>query len=209
MRSIIFLALFFVLFSTYSQTSNKSTLEFHFGWAKHGTGDINGFLYGAQYQQAFGKKTYWVIGFEGTFHDNPLGDVLFFENEGQTFDSTIRFVTAGMQLVTGIKYHFIENNKYSFGIYALPLFRYQATSINDLIDTEFPVGTGLPIPVRILINENPSRTFSFGGALRINYNYTFNKNKGLYLGLLAGFQIDTNGDTITNTGLTFGKRFNF
>ncbi len=207
MRNLVFLILFCVVFSTYSQTSNKSTLEFSFGWAKHGTGDIGGFIYGAQYQQSFGEKIYWVVGFEGTFHDDPNGNQLFFEVEGERFDSTIRFVTAGMQLVTGIKYNFFENKESTFGVYALPVFRYQATSINDLIDIEFPVITGLPVPVRIILNEEPSRTFSVGGAIRLNYNHTF--KKGLYLGILTGFQADTNGDTVINAGLTFGKRFNF
>ncbi|MCF6347682.1 MAG: hypothetical protein L3J20_05195 [Flavobacteriaceae bacterium] len=207
MRNLIIVILFFIVLSTHSQESKKSTLEFHFGRAKHGTGDIDGFLYGVQYQQAFGKKIYWVGGFEGTFHDAPNGDSLFFEYEGETFDSTIRFVTAGMQLVAGIKYNFLENKNHTFGIYALPLLRYQATSINDIIDTLYPIITDVPVPVRIIINEEPSRTLSFGGALRFNYNYTF--NKGLYLGVLAGFQTDTNGDTMLNAGLTFGKRFNF
>ncbi|MDX5584537.1 MAG: hypothetical protein QNK20_06320 [Aureibaculum sp.] len=207
MKYTLVVSLFFTFFLGHSQEPNKSTIEFSFGWAKNGTGDINGFLYGAQYQQSFSKKVYWVVGFEGTFHDNPLGDQLFFELDGEKFDSTIRFVTAGMQLATGIKYNFSENDKSTFGIYVLPILRYQSTSINDIISTEYPIGTGLPIPVRILINEEPSRTLSFGGALRLNYNYIF--NKGLYLGILAGFQTDTNGDSMINAGLTFGKRFNF
>jgi len=150
---------------------------------------------------------YWLVGFEGTFHDDPAGDQLFFEVEGETIDGTIRFVTAGMQFVTCIKYNFLENYKNTFGIYILPLLRYQATSINDVIITVYPILTDLPIPVRVLENSEPSRTLSVGGAIRFNYNYTF--NKGLYLGVLTGFQTDTNGDTIINAGLTFGKRFNF
>jgi len=200
MRKLTTLLLLSIIFSASSQTTKISNLEFNFGWAKIGTGDINGFLYGAQYHQSFGKKIYWVVGFEGTFHDDPTGNQLFFELEGERFDSTI-------QLVTGIKYNFMENSTHTFGVYALPLLRYQATSINDLVDTLFPPITDLPFPVRVLINEEPSRTLSVGGTIRFNYNYTFNKD--LYLGLLAGFQTDTNGDTMINAGVTFGKRFNF
>lgn len=205
-----FLFIFSILFVTSifsQQTTKKSNLEAHFNWARHGTGDINGFLYGVNYQQNFGKKIYWVVGFEGTFHDDPQGVPLSFEYQGKTFNSDIRYVIAGMQLIGGVKYNLIQSDKHSVGVSIFTLLRYQADSINDVIVTSYPANTNLPIPVRILINEEPSRTFAVGGIIRLHYSYTFGKN--FYAGIQAGFQADTNEDNIIQAGLKFGKTFNW
>ncbi|MCB0459371.1 MAG: hypothetical protein KDC74_05050 [Flavobacteriaceae bacterium] len=207
MKYIILLLSIFYVNILIGQKEHKSSIEMSFGWAKHGTGDISGVLYGFQYHQSFGKNIYWVAGLEGTLHHDPNGDMLFFEYEGVTFDSTIRFVTSGIQLVGGIKYNFAEGNKHTFGIYLLPFLRYQVTSINNNILTEYPASTGLPFPVRVIWNNEPSKTISPGGAVRLNYKYQF--NKGFYFGTIAGIQTDTNGDTMVEAGLTFGKSFSW
>lgn len=207
MKKLILLSFIFIISIAYSQTTKKSKLEAHFNWARHGTGDMNGFLYGINYQQSFGKKVYWVVGFEGTFHDDPDGIPLTFESEGVTYNSDIRYVIAGMQLVGGIKYNVLQNTKHSLGVSVLSLLRYQANSMNDLVITSYPAATDLPVPVRILINEEPARTFAVGGIIRLHYNYTFGKN--FYTGIQAGFQADTNEDNVIQAGLKFGKTFNW
>lgn len=189
----------------YSQDNSTSYVDFSFGGSYTGTGDASGFHYGFTFGKALSKKLFWQIGFEGTLHDQP-DFLLFYEDaEGNTFDGSLHTVTAGFQVISGLKYNFLQTSNHEFGLALLPMIRYQATSISDIVDTLFPPITDLPFPVRNLIRLNSGRSVSVGISTRIQYRYIFENN--LYLGLNGAFQTDTKGDNISSYFLSFGKKF--
>ena len=184
---------------------NQSSIEFNFGRNIHGSGDISGYQYGFVYTDVISNRFYWFLGFEGTLNDDADFPLTFEDTEGNVFDSTLHTVIAGFQLAGGIRYNIFQNKNHNFGISVGPVFRYQASSLNDDVSTLFPVITMLPAPVRIIINNEPARTFAVGGTLRLHYSYKIN-NKS-FISIHGGFQGDTNGDTIPNLSLGFGKSF--
>lgn len=189
----------------HGQNELKSYIEFSFGPSIHGTGDTPGYHYGINYGQQLSKKMYWQFGFEGTLNDTAEIPLFYEQSNGERVDATLHTVTAGFQVVTGIKYNLIQTDSQQFGLSILPLARYQATSLMDINSVLFPGGTGLPIPVRNSIRFSPGRTFTAGASIRLNYNFQFGNN--FYLGLLGAAQTDLNSDTITYLGLVLGKKF--
>ena len=141
------------------------------------------------------------MGFEGTLNDSPYTPLFYELSDGERVDATLHTVTSGFQIVTGIRYNFIQTTTQRFALSILPLFRYQATSLMDLDSVLFPVGTDLPYPVRSSIRFSPARTFAVGASLRLNYNFQIGDS--FYLGLFGAVQFDSNRDTIPYFGLVF------
>ncbi len=199
---ILFLLPFYVL---QGQSESKPYVEFSFGRSIHGTGDTPGYHYGFSFGQEFSRKFYWQLGFEGTLNDSP-DFLLFYElRDGERVDASLHTVTAGFQIVGGIKYNFVETSTQQLGLAILPLLRYQATSLSDINSVLFPGATGLPIPLRNSVRFSSGRTFSVGASLRLSY--TVHMGNTYYLGMLGAVQWDTNGDSLPHFGLVFGKRF--
>lgn len=207
MNKILFFILVLSLFgfTLQGQDVKKSFIQFNFGIGTHGSGDIAGYQYGISYAQEFRKKLYLQVGFDGSLHDTSEVQLFFEDDRGNSFDSTLHSVTAGFQLMAGLKYNIIESNSHEFGLSLLPFFRYQATSLNDMVDTLFPPITDLPVPVRVIIRTDPARTTAVGGSLRLAYQY--NLENSFFVGFIGAFQGDTNGDIISNVSLKFGKFF--
>ncbi len=204
-KNLFFLSYLLLSTGLAAQNKNSVFLELSFGRSLHGTGDTSGYHYGFTYGQSFSKKFYWQLGLEGTLND-VLDFPLFYQDDlGNRFDASLHTVTAGFQVVSGIKYNLVQSSNHEVGIALLPVFRYQATSLSDLYDTLFPPLTGLPIPVRNIVRISPGRTFTVGASLRLQYRYVFENN--LSLGINGAFQSDTNGDTLPSYFITFGKRF--
>ena len=205
-RSLIFTLLIVPLSVLRGQNEPKSYLEFSFGRGVHGTGDTPGFHYGFSYGQEFKRKLYWQLGFEGTLNDSP-DFFLFYElTNGERVDASLHTLTAGYQLVTGIKYNFFQSDIHQFGVALLPIFRLSShIPLAMYIATLFPAITGLPIPVRDIVRFSPGRTFAVGASLRLHYN--FHIGNKFHLGLLGALQADTNGDTISHYGLVLDRKF--
>lgn len=188
-----------------TNSENNSSLIFNLGRSFNGTGDISGFQYGFTFARSLGKRTYWSVGFEGTLHDDENINYIFDDGQGNSFEGKDRFVTGGLQLVGCFGYDFIKNNSNAFGLSLGPLIRYQSSSIPDIKSTYFPIVTELPFLVEYNEYTSSFRTISLGAVLKLNYYYTFDSN--YLLGVTAGLQTDTNGDTISYVSLGFGKRF--
>ncbi len=188
-----------------SQNNNMAFLEASFGRSIHGSGDTPGYHYGFAYGQEFSRKLFWQIGFEGTLNDSPDFLLTYQDPQGKVHDASLHTVTAGFQIVPGIKYNFVQSDYHQFGISVLSVFRYQATSLSDFYITLYPALTNLPVPVRDITRIEPGRTFAVGGSLRVNYQYNFGKD--FFVGVMGAFQIDTNGDTLPHYSLRFGKIF--
>ncbi len=183
---------------------SKNHLQLLAGTSFNGTGDIRGFAYNTEYGRSFKKKVSWYAGIGGTIHDK-VQPIFFTNQSGELIDASVRATTAGFQVEGLLAYSFIKTEEHDFLVRIGPLFRYQSTSYWDALGVFPPAGTGLPFPVVSFINISSQRTFAFGGTGQIGYNFTIN-NK-ISLGVLAGLQTDTNGDTITQLSLSIGRRF--
>lgn len=208
MKTFISILVFLVCsLLTYSQKTNQTTnkhVQFNIGKSFHGTGDMRGVAFNFMYTHYFTKKLSWNIDFGATIHDDS--DPLYYTTpSGFGADGTIRYTTAGIQSSFGLGYSFLKIKENELGIKLNGLFRYQTTSIPDVLTILYPAGTGLPIPVVYFEQYEPARTVSIGAIGSLYYNYTFSKN--ISIGLLGNFQLDTNGDVLSQLGITVGKKF--
>ena len=112
---------------------------------------------------------------------------------------------AGLQIAGHIGYSIVRNIRNELQVKLGGLFRYQSSSLPYSITILYPAITNLDFPVIVFDNVGPLRTFVPGASIQIRYNYTFN-NK-LTLGILGGFQADTEGDNISQISITAGFRF--
>lgn len=173
------------------------------GQSKHGTGDIKGIAFNTFYQKKLRKNLSLVVTFGGTLHDDSR-ELFYASPTGEDIDGSIRYVTGGIQSTVGINYSFIQTFRSDFYVGLNALFRYQATSYYDVVTILYPIVTDLPIPVIYFENLSPARTFTVGGTTRLGYNYLLNNR--FVLGIYGDFQIDFNGDVLSQIGILIGKR---
>ncbi|NJL13217.1 MAG: hypothetical protein HC913_09605 [Microscillaceae bacterium] len=203
-KVILVLAAIYLSYSSAAQELPKRMANFHIGRTMHGSGDIMGVSLGFTYNHYFTKRISGFTDFGFSIHDGS--EPIFYENrEGRLVNGSILYTTAGIQQNIGVMYSFVRTRRHELQTRLSGVFRYQSTSLFDSAETLYPPITGLPFPVTVFVNELPPRTFAVGAALGLGYNYSFGEKYSL--GLLANFQIDSNGDTIAGYFLTSGYRF--
>jgi hypothetical protein len=182
----------------------KMSIQFDIGLGKNGTGDMSGFQINTEVKKYFRKKKSFSLGIGATIHDgsNPL---TFTDATGKSFDGSLRYNTDGLQLTGKFGLSFIRNTHNDLGLQIGGLLRYQSTSYPDDVTVYYQGVTGLPFPVTVIINNFPQKTYAFGGIVQLYYNYTLNEK--IYIGTNAAFQVDTNGDVITQLNLSCGMKF--
>ncbi len=203
----IFITLFLLLVSKsiFSQTKTPTQkVQVIFGRSSHGTGDMRGISFATEYENYFKNKFSWAIALGGTIHDG-FEPLFYADTRGRAIDGSIRYTTAGLQISSHFGYDFIRTIKHEFQFKAGGLLRYQSSSYFDELQINYPTGTGFPVPVIILENKTPQKTYTAGASFQLLYHYTFKNN--LCIGILGGFQLDTNGDNISQLSLIIGKRF--
>lgn len=205
MKGLILLLLLIAPWVLFAQAKfPNEQLQVIAGPSNHETGDMRGVIFTTEYIHYFKKHLSWTVALGGTIHDGSIP--LFFNNQnGNSVDGSIRYTTAGMQTTSHFGYSFIRTSRHELEIKAGALLRYQSSSYYDQVSISYPLATGLPMPVISFENKTPQRTYAFGGSSQIVYNYTI--NQGISFGIQAGFQTDTNGDTITQAAVTIGKQF--
>lgn len=202
-----FFGSFLLLSNLMWSQSDKSTnnhLNLSFGRSKHFSGDITGIIFSTEFSKKIKQRVSYSIALTGTIHDGE--DRLYFSAfSGQQINGSIRYVTAGVQVSSHLGYHFINTTKSDFQLRFGPLLRYQSSSLPDAVTILYEPITGLPIPVIYFEQYEPQRIFSTGGSLQLRYDYTFNKK--IAIGILGGFQIDSNEDNIAQVAFSVGRRF--
>jgi hypothetical protein len=200
---------FFFLFSLplFSQKVKDSHhIQLSAGRSFNGSGDIRGFVFSSQYSQYFQKekKLCWILDLSGTIHDGNL-PVFFNDANNDEIDGSIRYTVAGVQLTGYAGYSFLGNIDHEIQLRLGILFRYQSSSLPDDYSILYPAFTNLPYPVVVFNNTNPQRTFAPGGSIQLHYNY--NVTDKISVGILTGFQADTEGDNLSHISLSTGFRF--
>ncbi len=198
----------FLLLSAYGNAQSaplpQQHLFFIIGKSKHGTGDIRGLFFTTEYSKRFRDRLSYSVGISGTINDRE-DKRTFSAPDGSTIDGSIRDAIAGFQISNHLGYHFIKNSSHNFQVRLGALLRYQTISFADATTTLYPPITGLPIPVIYFENTSPQRTYTIGATTQIRYDFIIHKSTTL--GLLGGFQTDTNGDVISQVSLSIGKTF--
>jgi hypothetical protein len=205
MTKYYLLLLLFVGNNAISQTvSNKRQIELIVGRSVHGTGDTRGLNFSVEYSKYFKKRLNWSASIGGTIHDGVYP--IFFEYPaGVQNDGSIRYTTAGLQVLAHLGYNFIKSSRHELLFRLGSALRYQSSSYWDVFSVLYPPITGLAYPVVVFENSTPQRTFAVGGTTQIKYSYTTSRH--ISLGIFGGFQFDSNGDTISHLSFTIGKRF--
>lgn len=207
-----FLFIFFLLivakvsFSQKNQAPNfEHLLNISIGSSFHGSGDMRGVIINTEYFKNLKKHIGLSFSLGGTLHDGTY-PLFFIAPTGQNIDGSIRYTTGGLQFASHLGYDLIKTRKHQFQLRAGGLLRYQSSSPNRELIIFYPAaGTGLPVPAIVFNNATPQRTFSIGASAQLFYNYTINDK--FAIGLLAGFQTDSNGDVIRQSCISVGRRF--
>ncbi|MBC7886322.1 MAG: hypothetical protein H7Z13_00425 [Ferruginibacter sp.] len=175
------------------------------GYSRHGSGDYKGIVFGADYIKYLSKRTSLDFNFKAMINDGRDLIIVTNNTNGTQTDASVRFTAAGVQVGVNGGYSIIRNRRHELMISLGGFGRYQSSSNgDDGYQIYEPLRTGQPTVLIGYDNRTPQRVYSLGGIFQFHYNFTFN-NK-VYIGLVPGFQTDTNGDAIPHLALTVGRR---
>jgi hypothetical protein len=190
-------ALVFLFLQAYAQPSADlpgNSLQFHLGVSQHGTDNVAGASFSAEYSHYFRRKVS-VTGFVGTTIHDGKSLVNYWNSDGEIDETEVNFTTAGLQSGITLGYDLLSGHRHclqgSLGI----LIRYQTTSNPDIIG----LATTFPYPEY----EFPARSVSLGGVTALTYTYTF--GNGCFFGVRGWLQYDSNDDAISAFSLLVGK----
>ena len=207
LKHLILLILTFTQLGIFAQNKPempKMSIQFDIGIGKNGTGDMNGFQINTELKKYFRKKMSFAVGIGATIHDGFRSNI-YTNTRGERVDGSLRYNSDGLQATTKLGLSFIRNQKSDLGMQIGSIFRYQSSSYPDEVGIYYPSLTGFPFTVIDIIHLDPQRIFAIGGIIQPYYNYALNEK--IYIGANAAFQIDTNGDAISQLNLTCGMKF--
>lgn len=176
------------------------------GYSKHGSGDMRGIVFGAEYAKYISRRVSLNYYFRGSINNETHRITLNNTVSGHYQDASQKYTTAGIQAGLNIRNSFIRTKKHELLLSLGGFGRYQSSSNPGgySIYTTSAV-TGIPTLLLGHYNNTPQKTYAAGGLLQLQYNFTFNKS--IVVGLAPGFQTDTNGDVLLQGVLVIGKRF--
>ena len=195
MKLIIILSIFFISQKIFSQTKQ---IELIAGRSINFTGDMRGYGFSVGYKKYFKKKLKLYASLGSSIHDGDFP--IFYEYPaGNKVDGSIRYTTAGFQGIYSIGYNFLNSTSNELIFKLGGLLRYQSTSYFDNVVVIYPLLSNLPIPVVIFRNRTPQKTIAIGIIPEISYNFPLNKK--INMGIVASYQLDSNGDNISQFSL--------
>lgn len=203
MKILYFLTLLLIQLHSYGQKQDEM-LSITAGPSFHGSGDMRGLNFSFEYRKYFRKKLYYAIDITGHIHNDQY-HIFFTTPDGVDHDGSVRTTVAGLQLGGGIGYNLIRTSHHDLSFKTSAFYRYQSSSLYDVITVLYEPATGLPFPVVILQHKESQKKFSPGINLQLSYRY--NVSKKYSIGIAGSFQFDTNEDNIMNGGLSIGRRF--
>jgi hypothetical protein len=191
------------LFRLSAQAQNKQQISIDLNRSFHGTGDMRGLGFTAEYGNYIGKRVELTAGIGANVHHDAF--TLLLTQFGQTVDASYRMVTGGLQLNGQVNYAPLQSKAHELKLGAGPVVRYQSSSASGGYGITFPPAINYPEPVFTFRQVEDQNILTVGYLVAVSYAYTF---RGKFLiGAKASFQNDTNSDVITQYGLRIGKRF--
>jgi hypothetical protein len=185
--------------------AQKNNISVSAGISLNGTGDTKGLIYSTEYSKYIKKSKFlWSTSFGGTIHDGSF-PILYEYPTGVQNDGSVNYTIAGFQTAFYIGKNFLRNDSKEFIVKIGAVARYQSSSYWDVLNVLYPPLTGLPYPVVVFENSTPQKTVAIGVSSQIGYSVVISNN--FTLGIIGGFQFDTQGDNLSYLTVKFGKRF--
>ncbi len=188
-----------------AQKNLKNNFNLYFGRSFHGTGDLSGICFTAEYGHFVDRKLEISGNITSTMHWGSFG--LFLNSPSQSYDASLRYGTAGLQAGGKLGFAFLNQPNHILKAQGGSFVRYQSSSLPGQYGVTFPPAINYPEPVFTFRHEERQNIFTVGYT--VGLSYAFVTTRQWMLGAKAGFQNDTNGDVITYYGIVFGKRLSF
>jgi len=207
MKRILFILIPLLISSADSiaQKNSGNSMQLYFARSFHGTGDLSGIHFSAEYGHFFKKRLEISGNITSTIHWGSFA--LFVTNQFGTFDESFRYGIAGIQAGSKLGYTILNFQHHSLKVQGGSFIRFQSSSLPDVYGVTFPPAINYPEPVFTFRHEEKQNIFTIGYVAELSYVFITNKN--LLLGIKAGFQNDTNADVISYYGVFIGKKIRF
>lgn len=185
--------------------SNDQSIQLIGGYSRHGSGDMKGIVFGTAYTSYLTKKLSLSYNMRATINSSKDEFIVNNAAAGTRTDASIRYTTAGVQLGVDLGWSILKSERHDLKLSLGAFGRYQSASNgSDGYSTYNPQTTGVPTILIGYDNRTPQETFAIGAIFQFQYLYAFGDK--VYIGILPGFQTDTNGDAIPQFAFTIGKR---
>jgi len=183
----------------------QRSIQISGGYNRHGSGDLPGVGYGAEYVKYFSKGFSLNINLRGTINSD-VHKFTVTDANGYKEDNSLRFTTAGVQLGTDAGFSFLRTQRHELMVTLGAFVRYQSESGSIWGYSYYlPDRTALPAVVLRFMGGATRNTVAPGATLRFQYNLSLSRK--VYFGLVPSIQTDTNGDLIWQAGAALGRRF--
>lgn len=207
MRTFITLSIFLICFDAAAQITDTPLshkfISLSGGRSTHGTGDMIGVSQRVTYGQYLRRRLFWFSVIGADIHDGKELSITT-QPDGSTLDHSFRYTSGAIQLTGGVGWSFLRTNKSELGVKVGGVLRYQSSSYFDQLAVVFDPQKIGPYPATFILNTSPQRTYSVGVGPEAFYQQTI--FRAIFGGLSAGFQVDSNGDVLTNISFSVGKR---
>jgi hypothetical protein len=204
MRKFIGLMIMTICFEAAAQTNeatNNKFISLTGGRSTHGTGDMKGVTQKVIFGKYFKKKLFWFSSIGADIHDGKYL-ITSTQPDGKFSDNSFRYTSGAIQVAGGVGFSVLRSKKSELGVKIGGLLRYQSSSYFDqLLIIADPQR---PSPAIYIFNTSPQRTYAIGVGPELFFHQSIAGS--IYGGLSTGFQIDTNGDVLTNISLSIGKQ---
>ena len=185
--------------------AQQKSISVSAGICLNGTGDSKGLIYSTEFTKYIKKSNYfWSTSFGGTIHGGSF-PILYEYPTGVQNDGSVNYTIAGFQTSFFIGKNFLRKSSNELIFKIGSVIRYQSSSYWDVLNVLYQPITGLPFPVVVFENSTPRKTVAIGGSSQIGYTFIVANN--FTLGVIGGFQFDTQGDNLSYLTVKFGKRF--
>ena len=199
---ILLIVFIFLSADTIAQKDLNNNIHVYFARSIHGTGDLPGVSFTAEYGHFFANKLELSGNITSTMHWGAFG--LFLNSPSESFDASFRYGTAGLQAGGKLGFAILNRPHHVLKIQGGSFVRYQSSSLPDQYGVTFPPAINYPEPVFTFRHEEKQNFFTLGYTGEVSYTYITAGQ--MMIGAKAGLQNDTNGDIITYYGLMIGKR---
>jgi len=124
-KNYFLISFLFFSFNSFSQvTTPKKQIELIAGQSVHGSGDSRGLSFSVEYSKYFKKKLNCSASIGGTIHDGFF-PVFYEYPTGVQNDGSIKYTTAGLQVLTHFGYNFLKSTKSELLFRLGSVLRYQ------------------------------------------------------------------------------------
>ena len=200
--TLLFILSFFLSVDSIAQKKEGNNIQLYFSRSFHGTGDLRGVLFTAEYGHPLNRRFDISGNITSTIHWGSFG--LFVNGPFGNFDGSFRYNTAGLQAGSKLGFNILNSSHHKIKLQGGSFIRFQSSSLPNQYGVTFPPAINYPEPVFTFRHDEKQNIFTIGYVAELSYLFITGKN--LLLGAKAGFQNDTNGDVISYYGIFIGKK---